>query len=56
MKDLQKLNGAKILSKKEQQTVKGGIHTICTFDDDCASDEYCATSGGFEEGVCIRIH
>ncbi|MUP39718.1 hypothetical protein [Labilibaculum euxinus] len=24
MKDLQKLAGAKILSKKEQQTVKGG--------------------------------
>ncbi|WP_320019064.1 hypothetical protein [Labilibaculum manganireducens] len=39
MKDLQKLNGAKILSKKEQQMVKGG--RACNNEYPCPSGYSC---------------
>ena len=42
MKDLKNLTGAKILSKKEQQSVKGGIHEPCGRDSDCEPDHCCA--------------
>ncbi|WP_461633813.1 hypothetical protein [Labilibaculum euxinus] len=47
MKDLQKLNGAKILSKKEQQIVKGGYIKECKTYKDCWEGFIC--SGG----ICI---
>ncbi|MUP39716.1 hypothetical protein [Labilibaculum euxinus] len=50
MKDLQKLNGAKILSKKEQQTVKGG-HGVrtCNYNSNCPEGSLCI------EGICFEI-
>lgn len=42
MKDLQNLTGAKILSKEEQQVVKGGVHKDCYHNPDiCGPEEYC---------------
>ena len=45
MKDLQKLAGAKILSKKEQQEVKGG-KMQCPVDGKCPSPMQCI------DGIC----
>jgi hypothetical protein len=39
----------KTLSKK----INRGIHKICGFDSDCATNEYCA-SHGVGGGVCVR--
>ncbi|MUP39717.1 MULTISPECIES: hypothetical protein [Labilibaculum] len=47
MKDLQKLNGAKILSKKEQQTVKGGKMQ-------CYADGTCPAGWTCISGTCER--
>ena len=42
MRKLKKLNGAKVLSKKEQQALKGGgPGTPCTSDADCPSGQDC---------------
>jgi len=43
MKDLQSLTGAKILSKKEQQSVKGGDYPIgmCGPEGNCGPGTYC---------------
>lgn len=42
MKDLQKLTGAKILSKKEQQMIKGGQY--CLSINDCGWHAKCVDS------------
>jgi hypothetical protein len=46
MKDLKNLKGAKIISKSEQQSIKGGIIYPCDIDEDC--DRW----GG---GLCINF-
>lgn len=50
MKNLEKLNGSKILSKKEQQSIKGGSAKDgeCRFDSDCEYPKVCRM------GACVR--
>lgn len=50
MKDLQNLIGAKILSKKEQQSVKGGAYP----QGPCAEGGICPAGGHCEAGICVE--
>jgi len=51
MKKLQELNGIKVLTKKEQKFIKGGL--ACRPDGGCPSGTHCCYSGQFE-GLCRK--
>ena len=53
MKDLKKLKGAKMLSKKEQQVIKGGkpcLYFCAPMATCCTPEDYCGTIGA--DGNC----
>ncbi|MBI9053929.1 MAG: hypothetical protein JEY96_08945 [Bacteroidales bacterium] len=45
MRDLKKLEGAKMLSKTEQRTINGGKAYPCETDEDCPGVLVCAPAG-----------
>jgi len=47
MKKLQDLTEAKILSKNEQLSVKGGVHKFCPDEITCPEGRYCYL------GICV---
>ena len=51
MKNLKNLKGAKMLSKNEQQSIKGGT-IICSSADDCPPNNLCLM--GPEYGICVE--
>ncbi|WP_193323836.1 hypothetical protein [Marinifilum sp. N1E240] len=54
MKNLERLNGAKSLDKKEQQNIKGGQWTE---DPKCIDDQSCPEGQGcvIDLGICLPI-
>ena len=47
MKDLKKLKGAKMISKSEQQAIKGGVIYQCVTEKDCPVGYGCV------RGICV---
>ena len=54
MKDLKKIKGAKILSKNEQKSIKGGIAPVIVCDDNnpCPIGYLCLM--GAWSGICVK--
>lgn len=47
MKDLKNLKGAKMISKNEQRTIKGGVIYRCVTEADCPEGYGCL------RGICV---
>jgi len=54
MKDLKNLKGAKMLSKNEQRSIKGGLLKFidCNSDSDCPAN-YCCQYLTSERNICV---
>jgi hypothetical protein len=52
MKNLKNLKGAKMISKSEQQSIKGGFTIYCYFNQPCPDGYLCMWSADY--GTCVK--